>query len=252
MAKTVAITASYIGTDVTSVDVYNTWPGGTRLSGSFSSSDMLSGIQLTGINDSIFTFVLVDTATSASSTSRSLPGPTITDFNPKLATTGTTIQITGSGLFGATSVNIGTINAGFTTVTNTNMQATVPLNSTGSNLIIVTTPAGIASRPGWQYDGGTGPVVYNLGGFTYDEFNSGIACLEDIIEVTLYSTDGISIDEVYNVLGKVYTDQALTQTAQPGWYSGPTLFAAYYVDVLGNVVERRLCTSETDGGLNPI
>lgn len=251
MAKTVDITASYVGADITFVDVYDVWPGGTLLTGSFTDTEILQGKRLTNIADSIFTFVLVDTATSASSALKTLPAPTISEFNPTQGQTGDIIGITGSGLFGTTNVTIGDKIASFEVISNTNISASVPLDASGSNTITVTTPAGSGGRFGWSYDGGSGLVVFNLGSFVYGN-NSTEACSEQTPETGLYSTAGNTIQTVFEVNGQTWTDQALTQAPVEGWYREPSSLFSYFITSTGYVVERSTCSDDTDVILNPI
>lgn len=241
MAKTIQILASYIGEDVTSVDIYDNWPDGTLLSGSFSRTNMIDGVQLADLSDSIFSFVLVDTVTSASSTKQFLPGPNITDFNPKSAPSGDTVTVDGTGLFGATSVTVGTINAGFGYITDEVLEFTVPQDASGSNQIIISTPTGLTQILGWQYETELGPVVYSLGDFAYDQSSFSAACASQINQFNLFSIDGININQVYQVLGRVYSDVNLTQTPPQGWYSGNSAIGVYYVNSGGFVDDFELC-----------
>jgi len=251
MTKTVDITASYVGGDITLVDIYNSFPGGTLLSGSFTPLQMENGVRLTNIADSTFSFVLVDTATSSSSSPANLPGPTITDFTPTTAGQEDTINITGTGLVGTTLVRIGDVSATFTVNTNTSLDATVPLNATGSNTVSVTTPRGTANKVGWSYDDGIGPTVFNVTsdgtntGFTYDG-RPTVACSEQNIKLNLFSTAGSSIEAVFSATGQVFTDEQLTQLAPTGYYSSPSINFAYFVNNQGSVVEKETCGSSVD------
>ncbi len=86
------------------------------------------------------------TATSAASFDVTpSPGPTITSFNPTSGPVGTSVQITGTGLFGASTVTFNTTNATtFTVDSNTQITATVPAGATDGR-IKVTTPGGTAT-----------------------------------------------------------------------------------------------------------
>ena len=73
------------------------------------------------------------------------PVPTITSFNPTSGPVGTSVQITGTGLFGASAVTFNTTNAAtFTVDSNTQVTATVPAGAT-TGAIKVTTPGGTAT-----------------------------------------------------------------------------------------------------------
>jgi hypothetical protein len=251
MAKTVDITASYVGNSITSVDIYSAWPvGGTLLSGSYSESDLLSGIRLTNINDNIFDFFLVDTATSASSISKALPGPTITEFNPTQGTVGDTIGVTGSGFIGTTYVELGFKNVTtFITSSNTRMQITVPVDATGSTFLIVSNPKGSTLRSGWQYTVGGNPVVYSLGSFAVG-FSPESVCPEDIGELQLYTSLGTTIAEALANNSIVYIDPSATVLASPGWYKqipNTTEGIVYYIDGDSRVVETSNCSGGSGG-----
>jgi hypothetical protein len=86
------------------------------------------------------------TATSAASFDVTpSPVPTITSFNPTSGPVGTSVQITGTGLFGASTVTFNTTNATtFTVDSNTQITATVPAGAT-TGAIKVTTPGGSAT-----------------------------------------------------------------------------------------------------------
>jgi hypothetical protein len=248
MAKTVDITASYVGAEITLVDIYDVWPGGALLSGSFTGTKIKEGIRLTGISNSTFSFVLVDTATSASSAPKFLPGPTISQFNPTSGQAGSIIGITGSGLVGTTAVEIGLQPALFSVISNTNISASVPLDASGTNYILLSTPGGLAAKPGWSYEEGGGPVVFNLGAFIYGN-TSTEACSRELVEAGFYSTDGNTIQAVFEVNGQVWTDQALTQAPSQGWYRAPNSFLTnpylvYFINDQGYVVERTTCLEE--------
>jgi hypothetical protein len=86
------------------------------------------------------------TATSAASFDVTpSPVPTITSFSPTSGPVGTSVQITGTGLFGASTVTFNTTNATtFTVDSNTQITATVPAGAT-TGAIKVTTPGGTAT-----------------------------------------------------------------------------------------------------------
>lgn len=86
------------------------------------------------------------TATSAASFDVTpSPVPTITSFNPTSGPVGTSVQITGTGLFGASAVTFNTTDATtFTVDSNTQVTATVPAGAT-TGAIKVTTPGGTAT-----------------------------------------------------------------------------------------------------------
>lgn len=252
MAKTVDITSSYIGSDITSIDIYDTWPGGTLLSGSYTSNDMLSGIRLTGIADSIFSFVLVDTVTSASSSPRDLPGPTISEFNPTSGTVGDIIGVTGSGFIGITTITLGEKNVtSFVTSSNTNMTLVVPADASGSDLLILSNPRGSFSKAGWQYTVGGSPVINPLGTFAYD-INSNDVCSDTSIDYSLYTKLGTSIQQAWTNKSIVYIEKTATDLAPIGWYkelpsTDLTDTYIYYVSGSGQVVDRANCAASSGG-----
>jgi hypothetical protein len=73
--------------------------------------------------------------------------PTITDFAPGSAPVGTSIQINGTNLDGASSVTFNGTNASFSVTSATAIQATVPSGAT-TGPISVTTPSGTATSAG--------------------------------------------------------------------------------------------------------
>jgi hypothetical protein len=86
------------------------------------------------------------TATSAASFDVTpSPVPTITSFNPTSGPVGASVQVTGTGLFGASTVTFNTTNATtFTVDSSTQITATVPAGAT-TGPIKVTTPGGTAT-----------------------------------------------------------------------------------------------------------
>jgi gliding motility-associated-like protein len=80
----------------------------------------------------------------------SIPAPTISDFNPKSASSGATIIIDGTNFTGTTAVTFGgTAATSFTVVSPTNITAVVGTGSSGS--VAVTTPGGTASLAGFTF-----------------------------------------------------------------------------------------------------
>jgi len=71
------------------------------------------------------------------------PVPTITSFDPSSGPVGTSVDITGTGFFGASAVTFNTTTAMFTVDSNTQITATVPAGAT-TGTIRVTTPGGTA------------------------------------------------------------------------------------------------------------
>ena len=85
-----------------------------------------------------------------------LPPPSITGFSPSVAGTGTTVSITGSNFLGATSVTFGGVPASsITAISQGGINAVVGAGASGS--VVVTTPNGTGSRPGFTYVGA--PVI---------------------------------------------------------------------------------------------
>jgi surface protein len=79
-----------------------------------------------------------------------VPATTITDFNPKIAGSGSTITIDGINFTGATVVSFGgTAASSFTVVSPTSITAIVGAGASGS--VAVTTPAGAASLAGFTF-----------------------------------------------------------------------------------------------------
>jgi len=74
--------------------------------------------------------------------------PTITGFTPASGPSGTSVTITGTNYTGATSVTFGAVSAGFTVVSDTQIQTTVPVGAQQGFLgLFVTTPGGKAQAP---------------------------------------------------------------------------------------------------------
>jgi hypothetical protein len=85
------------------------------------------------------------TATSAASFDVTpSPVPTITSFNPTSGSVGTSVQITGTGFIGASSVTFNGTAATFTVNSDTQITATVAAGAT-TGPIVVTTPGGTAT-----------------------------------------------------------------------------------------------------------
>jgi len=81
-----------------------------------------------------------------------LPPPVISGFSPSVAGTGTTVAITGSNFLGATSVTFGGVQAAsITAISQGGINAVVGAGASGD--IVVTTPYGTGSRPGFTYVG---------------------------------------------------------------------------------------------------
>ncbi len=95
------------------------------------------------------------------------PGPSISGFNPTSGPVGTSVQITGTGLTGATGVAFGGASAGTYTVdSDSQITATVP-NSAATGPISVTTAAGTATSSSdftVTTSGGGGPLA--ISGFS--------------------------------------------------------------------------------------
>ena len=81
-----------------------------------------------------------------------LAPPIITGFSPSTAGTGTTVSITGSNFLGASSVTFGGVPAAsITSVSSGGINAVVGAGASGN--VVVTTPNGTGSRPGFTYVG---------------------------------------------------------------------------------------------------
>lgn len=88
--------------------------------------------------------------------------PVITSFTPQSAAPGMSITISGTGFTNVTSVTIGSVNATFTAVSQSQITATVPVTSSGT--IAVTTTAGTGSRANFIYVP-TSEIMTDFGGF---------------------------------------------------------------------------------------
>ncbi len=72
------------------------------------------------------------------------PPPTIASFSPVSGVTGSSVSITGSNLTGASSVSFGSLNAAFSVVSDTEVDATVPDGAVAGR-VSVRTPGGTAT-----------------------------------------------------------------------------------------------------------
>lgn len=86
-------------------------------------------------------------ATTTSQINVPFVAPVITSVTPATGPAGTAVQISGSGFTGTTSVTFGALSATFTVISDTQISVVVPAGFTGTVLITVTTPGGIASIP---------------------------------------------------------------------------------------------------------
>jgi hypothetical protein len=80
---------------------------------------------------------------------RFIPAPIITDFTPKSAGRGATVNIAGRNFAGATSVSFGGTAVQFTVSGDTLIRATLQIGSTGA--VSVTTPGGTATMAGFTF-----------------------------------------------------------------------------------------------------
>ncbi len=71
------------------------------------------------------------------------PAPQIAGFSPTSGAVGTVVTVTGANLSGVTDVQFNGVSAGFTEISDSEVQATVPQNAT-TGKISVTTPGGTA------------------------------------------------------------------------------------------------------------
>ena len=79
-----------------------------------------------------------------------IPLPTITSFTPSIASSGTTVTITGTNFTGATSVKFGNDTAAsFSVISSTTITAVLANGASGN--VSVTTAGGTASLPGFIY-----------------------------------------------------------------------------------------------------
>jgi large repetitive protein len=118
-----------------------------------------------GATDGPIALTNVDgTATSAASFDvTASPVPTITSFNPTSGPVGTSVQVTGTGFFGASAVQFNNTNATtFTIDSNTQITAAVPAGAT-TGPIKVTTPGGTATS--------ATNFTVTAGGFAITSFN---------------------------------------------------------------------------------
>jgi len=90
-----------------------------------------------------------------------VPAPTIGSFTPATATSGDIITISGTALSEVTTVSIGGVNALFTVISPTSIQATVASGASGP--VSVSSPGGTASMNGFIY---SGPFIKSFSPFS--------------------------------------------------------------------------------------
>src|SRR4029453_9852905 len=155
------------------------------------------------------------TATSAASFDvTASPVPTITSFNPNSGPLGSSVDITGTGFFGASAVTFNNTNATFMVDSNTHTPATVPAGAT-TGPIKVTTPGGTAtSATNFTVTGG---------GFAITSFNptSGVIGTSGVIPGVGFT--GVNAVRFNGTMATftVNSDSQITATVPAGATTGP-------------------------------
>ncbi|HET9248760.1 MAG TPA: IPT/TIG domain-containing protein, partial [Actinomycetota bacterium] len=155
------------------------------------------------------------TATSAASFDvTASPVPTITSFNPTSGPPGSSVDITGTGFFGASAVQFNNTNATFTVDSDTHITATVPAGAT-TGPIKVTTPGGTATS--------ATNFTVTAGGFAITSFNPTSGVIGTSVVIT-----GVGFTDVnqvrFNGTSATFTvdsDTQITAIVPGGATTGP-------------------------------
>lgn len=155
------------------------------------------------------------TATSAASFDvTASPVPTITSFNPTSGPLGSSVDITGTGFFGASAVQFNNTNATFTVDSNTHITATVPAGAT-TGPIKVTTPGGTATS--------ATNFTVTAGGFAITSFNPTSGVIGTSVVITGIGFTGVNRVR-FNGTSATFTVNSNTQitaTVPAGATTGP-------------------------------
>ena len=239
-----------IGEDNTTFQIYHTSVSDANtLASGVTKANLDAGYNIAGIDDDKFTFVIFNSASSATVTAY-LPPPTIANFTPQSGETGDTIQITGSGFVGYTAVTFGGTAASSANVfSNTSMSAVVAGGSTGQ--IKVSNPRGNAfSTRVFQYVDPSGTIYY-LGQYYRDLNDSSIVCSQQGTVFDLFIQGYNSLNDALGTAAVVYRDDPdLGIQASPGYYGlkqavdsgGEDVGLWFYINSAGNVTEVDLCS----------
>jgi hypothetical protein len=156
------------------------------------------------------------TATSAASFDVTpSPGPTITSFKPTSGPVGTSVQITGTGLFGASTVTFNTTNATtFTVDSNTQITATVPAGATTGRIKVTTSGGTATSATNFTVTGGA---------FAITSFNPMTGVIGTSVVITGVGFTGVNRVR-FNGTSATFTVNSNTQitaTVPAGATTGP-------------------------------
>jgi hypothetical protein len=148
------------------------------------------------------------TATSGRTTFTVLPpAPTITNFSPTTARSGSTVTIQGTNLIGASSVTVGGVPAAsFVIVSPTTITFVVPSNA-GNGVITVTTPGGRASSASVLI---VNPASVRIAEEHAMRIFPQPASDRTTLEYTLSEASSVSI-EIVNTLGKAVFSPPVSQ-----------------------------------------
>ena len=156
------------------------------------------------------------TATSAASFDVSpSPVPTITTFSPTSGPVGASVQVTGTGFFGATAVMFNAANATtFTVDSNTQITATVPAGAT-TGPIKVTTPGGTAAS--------ATNFTVTAGGLSITSFNPTSGVIGTSVVITGVGFTGANAVRFNGTMAtfKVNTPTQITAVVPAGATTGP-------------------------------
>ena len=156
------------------------------------------------------------TATSAASFDvTASPVPTITSFNPTSGPLGSSVDITGTGFFGASAVQFNNTNdPTFTVDSNTHITATVPAGAT-TGPIKVTTPGGTATS--------ATNFTVTAGGFAITSFNPTSGVIGTSVVITGVGFTGANAVRFNGTMATftVNSDTQITAIVPAGATTGP-------------------------------
>lgn len=233
MTKIVDITGSLVGDCVTCLNIYHSTVCCTNLLCSNASvAGVQSGVRVCSVPDSAFTFFFQDATYCSAISSFSLPKPSVTSFCPTWGTYGSTVGVTGSGLFGATEVafmnieNSTCINACYDAPTNNTLLDACVQNCYSSDKtlkVIVSNPSGPTVSPQF-FEYKTVKAISKYGqynrygsyGDAYYDTNSCEQCLNIYTLFATSLTELLTVCEYYPL--EVWANSSLTNPMNTGYY----------------------------------